>query len=106
MDMEINGENFETEVISSEIPVLLDFRAVWCGPCAMIAPIISEIYEKYKDKLKVGKINIDKEIALTMKYSVTSVPTLIMIVNGEETERLVGLASFQELDDFVSRNIG
>lgn len=105
MEIEIITENFEQEVINSEIPVLVDFRAAWCQPCAMLAPVLSEIAEKYDGKIKVGKVNIDNEIALTMKYSVTAVPTLVMLKNGEETDRCVGLVSGAELEELILRNI-
>lgn len=105
MEIEIISENFEQEVINSEIPVLVDFRASWCQPCAMLAPVLSEIAEKYDGTIKVGKINIDNEIALTMKYSVTSVPTLVMFAGGEEKARMVGLVSFEQLESFITENL-
>ena len=105
MEIEIVSSNYEQEVLNSEIPVLVDFRASWCQPCAMLAPVLSEIAKKYDGKIKVGKINIDNEIALTMKYSVTAVPTIVMIKNGEETDRTVGLVSAAELEELILRNI-
>lgn len=105
MEIEIVNENYETEVLSSEIPVLIDFRASWCQPCAMLAPLLSKMAEKYDGKIKVGKINIDNEIAITMNYSVTAVPTLVMIKNGKETERTVGLVSEEELESLILRSI-
>ena len=105
MEFEIISGNFEQEVLKSDIPVLVDFRASWCQPCAMLAPVLSQLAEKYEGKIKVGKVNIDNEIALTMKYSVTAVPTLVMIKNGEETERSVGLVSEEQLEELIQRNI-
>ncbi|MDP4119186.1 MAG: thioredoxin [Bacillota bacterium] len=105
MEIEITHENFEQEVIRSNIPVLVDFRAAWCQPCAMLAPVLTQMAEKFEDKIKVGKINIDNEIALTMKYSVTSAPTIIMFKNGEETGRVVGMMSLDELEAFILDNI-
>ena len=105
MEIEIISENYEQEVLNSEIPVLVDFRAAWCQPCAMLAPVLSEMAEKFDGKIKVGKVNIDNEIAITMKYSVTAVPTLVMIKNGEETERTVGLVSADDLEALILRNI-
>ncbi len=105
MEIEIISSNFEQEVLNSEIPVLVDFRASWCQPCAMLAPVLSEMAEKYQGKIKVGKINIDNEIALTMKYSVTAVPTLVLIKNGEEIDRTVGLVSAGQLEELILRNI-
>ena len=106
MEIEIVSSNFEQEVLNSEIPVIVDFRASWCQPCAMLAPVLSEMAEKYDGKIKVGKINIDNEIALTMKYSVTAVPTLVVIKNGEEADRTVGLVSAGQLEELILRNIG
>lgn len=106
MEIEIVSSNFEHEVLNSEIPVIVDFRASWCQPCAMLAPVLSEMAEKYDGKIKVGKINIDNEIALTMKYSVTAVPTLVVIKNGEEADRTVGLVSEGQLEELILRNIG
>ena len=105
MEIEIISENFETEVINSEVPVLVDFRAAWCQPCAMLAPVLSEIAEKFEGKIKVGKVNIDNEIAITMKYSITAVPTLVMIKNGEEADRIVGLVSSDQLEEFILKNL-
>ena len=105
MEIEIISENYEQEVLNSEIQVLVDFRAAWCQPCAMLAPVLSEMAEKFDGKIKVGKVNIDNEIAITMKYSVTAVPTLVMIKNGEETERTVGLVSADDLEALILRNI-
>ncbi len=105
MEIEIVSSNYEQEVLKSDIPVIVDFRASWCQPCAMLAPVLSEMAEKYEGKIKVGKINIDNEIALTMKYSVTAVPTLVVIKNGEETDRTVGLVSATELENLILRNI-
>ncbi len=105
MEFEIREENFEREVLESDIPVLVDFRASWCQPCAMLAPVLSEVAELYEGKIKVGKINIDNELAITMKYSVTSVPTLVMIKDGEEVDRSVGLIPLEELKAFVEKNL-
>jgi len=105
MEIEIISSNFEQEVLKSDVPVIVDFRASWCQPCAMLAPVLSEMAEKYDGKIKVGKVNIDNEIALTMKYSVTAVPTLVVVKNGEETDRTVGLVSAEELENLILKNI-
>ena len=88
----ITNENFEAEVISSEKPVLLDFWASWCGPCKMIAPIVHEIADERAD-IKVGKVNVDEEMKLAMKFGISSIPTLIVIKNGKATAQSVGFIS-------------
>ena len=74
----ITEKNFEEEVIKSDVPVLLDFWATWCGPCTMLSPIVAEIAEEYEGKLKVGKINVDEEMNLAGAFRVSSIPTLIV----------------------------
>lgn len=85
----ITSADFEKEVMSSERPVLLDFWASWCGPCRMIGPVIEEIAEERTD-IKVGKINVDEERALASRFAVMSIPTLIVIKNGEVIKRSSG----------------
>ena len=86
----ITTKNFEEEVMKSDIPVLLDFWASWCGPCRMVAPIVAEIAAEYEGKIKVGKVNVDEETALALSYNVDSIPTLLLFKNGEEADRAVG----------------
>ena len=88
--IKVNSQNFEEEVIKSEKPVLLDFYADWCGPCKMLSPIIDEIAEE-NSEIKVVKVNVDDSQDLAMKYQVMSIPTLVVIKNGEEVNRSVGL---------------
>lgn len=93
MELKLTKDNFEAEVLNSDIPVLVDFFATWCGPCQMIAPVISEIAEEYSGKVKVGKIDVDGDPSLAIKYGVASIPTLIIFKNGQVAEKLVGLRS-------------
>ena len=85
----ITTENFEAEVLQSEKPVLVDFWAVWCGPCKMMSPVVDEIAEE-TDAIKVGKINVDEQMPLAQKYGVMSIPTLILFKNGEVAAQTVG----------------
>lgn len=97
----ITSENFEQEVLKSNIPVLLDFWATWCGPCQMIAPVVEEIAEEYEGKLKVGKINIDEQMELALEYKVMSIPTLMLFENGEVKKREVGFMTKQEIEEML-----
>lgn len=85
----INKDNFPNEVMNSEKPVLLDFWASWCGPCRMVVPIVEQIAEERSD-IKVGKINIDEEPELAMQFGIMSIPTLMVIKNGEVVTKAVG----------------
>lgn len=94
--LKINNSNFEEEVLKSEKAVLVDFFAEWCGPCKMLAPVIEQIAKENED-IKVAKINVDEAQELAEKYGVMSIPTLVVIKNGEEIKRQVGLASKTEI---------
>ena len=95
--LKITSENFEEEVLKSEKPVLIDFYADWCGPCQMMGPIIEEIAEEKADEIKVGKINVDDNQDLAMEYEVMSIPTIVIIKNGEVVKYFVGVRDKDEI---------
>ena len=94
--IKLTKDNFEQEVLKSEKPVLVDFYADWCGPCQMLSPIVDEVAEE-RDDIKVGKINVDEQMELAREFAVASIPTILVIKNGEVAYRAVGLQSEEEL---------
>lgn len=97
-ELKITSQNFEQEVLNSELPVLVDFWATWCGPCKMLSPIIEEVAKEYEGKVKVGKVNVDEEPDLAIKFRVTSIPTLILFKNGVVDQILIGYHTKEQLD--------
>ena len=95
--VKITTTNFEQEVLQSQIPVLLDLWADWCGPCRMAAPIIDEIATETAGKVRVGKVNVDTDIELAQRYRIASIPTFLVFKNGELAEKAIGLQSKEDL---------
>lgn len=96
----VTGANFEKEVLNSEQTVLIDFYADWCGPCKMLSPIVEQVASENPD-VKVVKVNVDNEQDLAIKYQVMSIPTLVVIKNGAEANRMVGLSSKSDIVDMI-----
>ena len=97
--LKITGENYEEEVLNSEKKVLIDFYADWCGPCKMMSPIIDKVEEKMGDSIKVGKIIVDEEDDLAIKYEIMSIPTIVIIKDGKVEKTLVGLRDKSEIEE-------
>lgn len=102
MEVILTVENFETEVLKSDLPVLVDFWATWCGPCRMIAPIIEEIANDYEGKIKVGKINVDEQGELAVKYGISSIPTLLLFKGGEVVKKTLGYMPKDAVEKFIN----
>ena len=102
-EIKITNDNFEKEVLKSDIPVLVDFWATWCGPCRMIAPIVSNIAEEYKGKIKVCKINVDDEAKLADQYGIVSIPTLILFEKGKIKNQTMGYMDEETLKSFIDQ---
>ena len=101
MAMHLNAQDFETKVMGGEGLVLVDFWADWCGPCRRLGPVIDEIAEEMEGALVVGKVNIDEENELATRFSVMSIPTVILFKNGQEVDRTVGAVPKQQLLDLI-----
>jgi thioredoxin 1 len=100
--IDINEENFQSEVVESKLPVLADFWSPWCGHCTQLSPIIDELAADMKDKVKVVKISVDENKALAKQYSVMSLPTMILFKNGEKVEKLSGFMPKAAISDKIT----
>ena len=93
----LTKDNFKQEVLDSQIPVLVDFWAVWCGPCRMLAPTVEELAKEYEGKVKVGKVNVDDEGELAMQFRISSIPTLMLFKNGKVAETMIGVRPKEQI---------
>lgn len=104
-ELEITKNIFTDEVMNSDMPVLLDFWATWCGPCRMISPIVKELAEEYSGKLKVGKVNVDEEAELASTFGITSIPTIVLIKNGKTVNSSIGFMTKDQLVKMINNEI-
>jgi thioredoxin 1 len=103
--IDISDDNFDSEVLQSEKPVLIDFWAEWCGPCKVLGPVIDGIAEDYSDRVKFVKLNIDNNPSNTQKFGIRGIPTLLLFKNGEKIDTSVGVLSKSELASFLDKNL-
>lgn len=104
--LEITDANFQQEVLKSEKPVLVDFWAVWCGPCKMIAPVVEEIAAQYSGQLKVGKMDVDSNPETPMQFGIRNIPTLLVFKNGKVVDHIVGAMPKKNLIDKLTPHLG
>ena len=105
MALTVKTDNFEELVLKSDKPVLLDFWAVWCGPCRMVAPTIDKLTEEFEGRAVIGKVNVDEESELAEKFKVMSIPTIYILKSGQVVERLIGARPYQELADTLTKHL-
>ncbi|HUI65958.1 MAG TPA: thioredoxin [Bacteroidota bacterium] len=103
--VEITDANFQTEVLDSAVPVLVDFWAVWCGPCKLIAPVVEELATEYDGKLKVGKIDVDNNPEVPLRFGIRSIPTLMVFKGGKVVEQVIGAVPKRNLLDKVTPHL-
>lgn len=101
MTIEITSQNFEKEVLKSDKPVLIDFWAAWCGPCRMLSPVVEEIAEEHPE-IKVGKVNVDQQGELAMKFGVQSIPMLVLFKDGKNVDESIGVVPKASIEKMIS----
>ncbi|MBW1971678.1 MAG: thioredoxin [Deltaproteobacteria bacterium] len=99
----IKDENFEQEVIKSDIPTLVDFWAPWCGPCLMVAPVVEELADKYKGQVKMTKINVDENPMVAQMFQIMSIPTLMVFKDGEVVGKIIGFRGKEPLEELIKK---
>jgi thioredoxin 1 len=102
---QVSDASFEGDILKSQVPVLVDFWAPWCGPCRSVAPIVEDLATQYAGKIKVAKINVDESTEVAMRYQITSIPTFILFKNGEVADRALGALPKSEFVKLIDRNL-
>ncbi len=100
----VSSDTFHSDVLESEVPVLVDFWASWCGPCLMVAPLLEELAEEMGGKVKVAKLNVDENQELAMQFQVSSIPTFILFKDGQPADRMLGAMPKSAFEQFIERN--
>jgi thioredoxin 1 len=103
--MEFNDQNFDSDVLKAGMPVLVDFWAVWCGPCKAIAPIVEEVANEFSGKVRVGKMDVDSNNQVAMRYGIRSIPTLLLFSGGEVVDQVIGNVGKESIESMLSRAI-
>ena len=105
MEIAVTKANFDAEVLESDRPVLVDFWAPWCGPCRMLAPVLAEVAAEKKDVLKIGKVNVDEEPELAAQHGISSIPAVLLFVNGKVVATSIGFVQKPELESFLKAHL-
>jgi thioredoxin 1 len=102
---QVSDASFDGDILKSQVPVLVDFWAPWCGPCRSVAPIVDDLATQYAGKIKVAKVNVDESTEIAMRYQITSIPTFILFKNGEVADRALGALPRSEFVKLIDRNL-
>ncbi len=104
--LELNNDNFDAEVIQSDVPVMVDFWATWCGPCRMIAPIVEELVGEYEGKMKIAKLDVDSNQDVAMKFKIMSIPNVLFFKGGEVVDQIIGAVPKKQFTEKIDKLVG
>ena len=106
MEYRFNENTFNEEVIKSDIPVMIDFYAEWCGPCRMMSPVVEQFAKEYENKVKIGKVNVDEQVSLAMRYGIQSIPSFVFIKDGKVVDKVTGAMPRAVLGSYLEELAG